>query len=371
MTIAISGTNGITLDGQFNSASSMGFKNRLINSAMVIDQRNAGASVSISGGGQVFGVDRWAGYASGGGVFSAQQSTTAPAGFKNSWLATVTTADASVAAGDYYMLEQNIEGLNVSDLDFGLSSASTVTLSFWVRSSLTGTYSGGLLNSAANRAYPFTYSISSANTWEQKSVTITGDTSGTWLTTSGIGLRLRLSLGSGSTWQAAAGSWAAGNYFAVSGSANWIGTISNNFYITGVQLEKGSTATSFDYRPYGTELALCQRYYYRVVSQTGFGRFGAGYNQNTTASQAVISFPVTMRTNPTALEQSGTAADYAIINLTTATTCSAVPIFNNGTNSFSATVTTTVASGLTAGNGVQFSSASGITTAYLGWSAEL
>ena len=277
--------------------SSLGFRNRIINGAMVIDQRNAGASVSISGGGQVFGVDRWAGYASGGGVFSAQQSTTAPAGFKNSWLATVTTADASVAAGDFYMLEQNIEGLNVSDLDFGLSSASTVTLSFWVRSSLTGTYSGGLLNSAANRAYPFTYSISSANTWEQKSVTITGDTSGTWLTTNGIGLRLRLSLGSGSTWQAAAGSWAAGNYFAVSGSANWIGTISNNFYITGVQLEKGSTATSFDYRPYGTELALCQRYY---IKYSGNGtRFYGGRTESTSAAIWQCALPVEMRTAPT------------------------------------------------------------------------
>jgi hypothetical protein len=311
MTIAISGTNGITLDGQFNSASSMGFKNRIINGAMVIDQRNAGASVSISGGGQVFGVDRWAGYASGGGVFSAQQSTTAPAGFKNSWLATVTTADASVAAGDYYMLEQNIEGLNVSDLDFGLSSASTVTLSFWVRSSLTGTYSGGLLNSAANRAYPFTYSISSANTWEQKSVTITGDTSGTWLTTNGIGLRLRLSLGSGSTWQAAAGSWAAGNYFAVSGSANWIGTISNNFYITGVQLEKGSTATSFDYRPYGTELALCQRYFWRMNGVSGGNAtFASAMVWGSTDVRAVLTNPVLMRTT-VSVSITGTNYGYA------------------------------------------------------------
>jgi len=276
------------------------FRNRIINGAMVIDQRNAGASVSISGGGQVFGVDRWAGYASGGGVFSAQQSTTAPAGFKNSWLATVTTADASVAAADYYMLEQNIEGLTVSDLDFGLSSASTVTLSFWVRSSLTGTYSGGLLNSAANRAYPFTYSISSANTWEQKSVTITGDTSGTWLTTNGIGLRLRLSLGSGSTWQAAAGSWAAGNYFAVSGSANWIGTISNNFYITGVQLEAGSTASPFEYRSYGTELALCQRYCFRATS------YDLGRAQDSTYPFGTLRLPVTMRASASYTASSGT-----------------------------------------------------------------
>jgi hypothetical protein len=331
MTIAISGTNGITLDGQFNSASSMGFKNRIINGAMVIDQRNAGASVSISGGGQVFGVDRWAGYASGGGVFSAQQSTTAPAGFKNSWLATVTTADASVAAGDYYMLEQNIEGLNVSDLDFGLSSASTVTLSFWVRSSLTGTYSGGLLNSGANRAYPFTYSISSANTWEQKSVTITGDTSGTWLTTSGIGLRLRLSLGSGSTWQASAGSWAAGNYFAVSGSANWIGTISNNFYITGVQLEKGSTATSFDYLDYGRSLIQCQRYFQKesYVVWSGNATSGSIY-------YTFFEFPVQMRAAPTMtysnVAASGFPASASTTNQVTASQVSWQRTSNGTTN---------------------------------------
>jgi hypothetical protein len=243
---AITGTSGIT-----------GFKNRIINGAMMIDQRNAGASVTASNYNLV---DRWAYAASQSSKFSAQQSTTAPSGFINSLIMTTASA-VTIGAGDIFNINQPIEGLNISDLGWGTASAQTVTLSFWVRSSLTGTFGGSLSNSAVNRSYPFTYTVSSANTFEYKTITITGDTSGTWLTTNGVGIRLFFSLGTGSTYSGTAGAWAGADYRSSTGATSVVGTNGATFYITGVQLEKGSTATSFDYRPYGTELALCQRYY--------------------------------------------------------------------------------------------------------------
>jgi hypothetical protein len=237
------------------------FKNRIFNGSMVIDQRNAGASVTITAGG-VYPVDRFAAFEDTDGTMTAEQVQVAPAGFTDSLVFTTGTADTSLSAAQYCGAVQLVEGFNVADLGWGTANASTVTLSFWVRSSLTGTFSGSLRNSAADRAYVFTYSISSANTWEYKTITVAGDTSGTWLTNNGIGLRLWFSFGAGSTYSTSTtGSWVAGNFFNQTGSVALIGTASATFYITGVQLEKGSTATSFDYRPYGTELALCQRYY--------------------------------------------------------------------------------------------------------------
>jgi hypothetical protein len=259
MTIAISGTNGITLDGQFNSASSMGFKNRLINSAMVIDQRRAGAALSSNAAGSQYTLDRWEAYGEASGKFSAQQnagSVTPPSGFTN-YLGVTSLGANTPATGDSYFLRQWIEGFNSADLVFGAAGASTVTLSFWVRSSLTGTFSGVLTNYSQNRAYPYTYTIASANTWEQKSITIVGDTSGTWLATNSGGIGVMFNLGSGATRLGTANAWATVSFvYGATGSTNVLGTSGATFYITGVQLEKGSTATSFDYRPYGTELAI-------------------------------------------------------------------------------------------------------------------
>jgi hypothetical protein len=316
MTIAISGTNGITLDGQFNSASSMGFKNRIINGAMVIDQRNAGASVSVSSYGYV--LDRFGFSITGGGVFTAQRSTTAPSGFINSQALTVTTADSSIAAGDTYQAFHKIEGFNFSDMGFGTANAQTFTLSFWVRSSVTGTYAVGFNNNAFNRSYVATYTINSANTFEYKTITVTGDTSGTWLTDNSIGINISFDLGSGSNFNATAGSWGAGSLSRTSGSVNWIATSGATFYITGVQLEKGSTATSFDYRPYGTELALCQRYFYSIPASTvGLGGWGS-YNG---ATSGVLFYynPVTMRTAPSVSNITGTLAVFGVNNTASCT----------------------------------------------------
>jgi hypothetical protein len=235
-------------------------KNRIINGAMVIDQRNAGASFTPTTTTYYGTCDRWAFYVSQNSKLTAQQSTTVPAGFKNSLIVTSSSA-YTVLSGDYFTLSQAIEGLNVSDLDWGTANAKTVTLSFWVRSSLTGTFGGTIQNSAQNRSYPFSYTISSANTWEQKSITIAGDTSGTWLTTNGVGIGLQFGLGVGSSSSGTANAWTGSNVLAPTGATSVVGTNGATFYITGVQLEVGSTATSFDYRPYGTELALCQRYF--------------------------------------------------------------------------------------------------------------
>ena len=276
-----------------------GFKNRIINGAMVIDQRNAGASVNPSTG--AYTLDRWDGGGVHDGVFGFQQVSDAPAGFVNSFKATVSTADASLSSTQYARFGQMIEGLNLSDFAWGTASATSITLSFWVKSSLTGTFGGYVTNSAENRAYVFSYTINAANTFEYKTVTIAGDTSGTWLTTNGIGLRMYFSLGAGSSKVGTAGSWGSTLYLAPTGQTNVLATISNTWQITGVQLEKGSTATSFDYRPYGTELALCQRYFQQIgkINSDNFPII-QGYTTATTNFSVPLPFPVTMRTTPTA-----------------------------------------------------------------------
>jgi hypothetical protein len=237
-----------------------GFKSRIINGAMVIDQRNAGASVSGNG---VYTLDRWYAQASVNSKYTAQQnagSVTPPAGFAN-YLGVTSSSAYTVGASENFSLLQAIEGYNMADFAWGTASASSVTLSFRVYSSLTGTFGGSLQNSAQNRSYPFTYTISSANTWTTISVTIAGDQSGTWLKTNGAGIYMWIGLGVGATVSGTAGSWSGSNYVGATGATSVVGTNGATFYITGVQLEKGSTATSFDYRPYGTELLLCQRYY--------------------------------------------------------------------------------------------------------------
>jgi len=276
-----------------------GFKNRIINGAMMIAQR-ATSSSPTSGG--YFTVDRWrfgqaSSYAS-SLTPTISQSSTAPAGFINSFLYTNGTGAAPTSA-QLISLDQYIEGLNCADLDFGAATAATVTVSFWVRASVTGTYAVSLTNDSINRSYVSTYTINTANTWEQKSVTIAGDTSGTWLKTNGTGILVRFPLGAGSNLQTTAGAWQAGNYYTTSACTNLTATTGATFYITGVQLEKGSTATSFDYRPYGTELQLCQRYYYKLSQDTGNPQYCIGQAQTTAQINYFLQFPQQMRTAPT------------------------------------------------------------------------
>ena len=293
---AASARTNLGLDGFVN------MKNRIINGAMVIDQRNAGASVTLGLG--TYTIDRWGGSENTNGAMTAQQNTSAPAGFVNSLKFTTTTADGSIVAGGYTTAYQAIEGYNVADLNWGSANAKTVTLSFWVRSSLTGTFGGSIVNSATNRSYPFTYSISVADTWEQKSVTIAGDTSGTWNTTNGVGMYIFWGLGVGSTYNGTAGSWSGNYYLSATGATSVIGTLNATFYITGVQLEVGSTATNFDTRSYGQELLLCQRYYTLIAKGANF-YFVTAFFYNGSIFYGIMTLPVQMRTIPTSAISSG------------------------------------------------------------------
>jgi hypothetical protein len=226
---------------------------------------------------------------------TAAQSTTAPSGFVNSLLFTSSSA-YSVGASDYFGLQQPIEGLNISDLAWGTVNAKTVTLSFWVRSSLTGTFGGSLRNSGAARSYVFSYTISTADTWEYKSITIPGDTSGTWLTTNGVGIFVHITLAAGANNLGTAGSWSGSNLVGPTGQTSIVGTNGATFYLTGVQLEVGSVATPFERKPYGTELELCKRYYHKLANPMFRGVEISG----ATARRMGINFYPEMRTNPTA-----------------------------------------------------------------------
>ena len=289
-----SGGSNAVLYGVAAPANSMGFRNRIINGDMRIDQRNAGASVTPVSA--QYTIDRWWHQLSQTGKLSVQRSTVAPTGFTNSALITSLSA-YSVTATDYFNILQSVEGFNVADLGWGTADAQTVTISFRVRSSLTGTFGGAVLNSAQSRAYPFTYAISSANTWETKTVTVPGDTTGTWLTDNGTGLRLSFGLGAGSNYSAAAGSWASGVYLSATGATSVVGTNGATFYITGVQLEAGSVASPFERVDYGRQLIQCQRYYYKSPQTPG----GEGFitYQATGGWTGTTCFPVTMRATPT------------------------------------------------------------------------
>jgi hypothetical protein len=287
-----------------------GFRNRIINGDMRIDQRNAGASVS-NGTTDAYCLDRFDFAGSAASKFTAQRSTTAPSGFTNSLLITSSSA-YTVGASDFFYVMQGIEGFNVSDLAFGSASAQSITISFWVRSSLTGTFGGAVRNkiAGADRSYPFSYSISASNTWEKKTITVAGDTSGTWTTDNSCSITVCIGLGVGTTFSGTAGAWAGSNLISSSGATSVVGTSGATFYITGVQLEAGSTATEFERRPIGTELALCQRYYLKKAALTINGLALAGNAVVTNVQQDFPDTFPTMRSSPVASVSA--ASDFTI-----------------------------------------------------------
>lgn len=299
----------VTASDMANGGNEFSFRNRIINGDMRIDQRNAGASVTPTTNG--YALDRWQVNLSTASKYSVQQNAGAvalPTGFSN-YLGVTSLAATALAAGDFYYVEQKVEGFNVSDLAWGTASAQAITVSFWVRSSLTGTFGGAVSNGAQSRSYPFTYSISVANTWEQKTVTIPGDTSGTWLTNNGVGIRLAFSLGTGTTYSGTANAWAGTTYVSATGAVSVVGTNGATFYITGVQLEAGSVATPFERRDYGRELAMCQRYC-EVIRRTAAGSdadaFAVGVWSGATNVDAVYKYYVQKRAVPT-ISFSGTS----------------------------------------------------------------
>jgi hypothetical protein len=305
MPVSIIGNSGIQFPDsslQAAAASPYVLKNRIINGEMRVDQRNAGASVIPSTNPQYL-VDRFAAENSTTGKFAYQQNAgavTPPVGFTN-YLGATSQSAYSIGAGDYFLLQQRIEGFNIADLAWGTANAKTITLSFWVRSSLTGTFGGNLQNNANNRLYPYSYTISAANTWEQKTITIAGDTTGTWETTTSTGIMVRWSLGTGSTYLGTSGSWGSSVYLGVTGQTNVVGTNGATFYITGVQLEQNTSATPFERRLYNQEMANCQRYYWKVDggTTTDYVALGSGVVMSTTQVRIYVKYPVAMRAAPT------------------------------------------------------------------------
>ena len=353
--ISIDASQAVSFTNSANLPNTFGFKNRIINGAMVIDQRNAGASVTVSTS-STYTVDRWYGGKSGAvNNFTAQRSTTAPTGFTNSILITAGTG-VTPTTNDFMFLSQAIEGFNFADLAWGTASASAVSLSFWVRSSLTGNFGVGLRNGAANRSYIASYTISAANTWEQKTITIPGDTSGTWATDNTQACGVFFDLGEGSAFSSTAGSWSSANLLGgLTGGVKLGATTGATLNLTGVQLEKGSTATAFDYRPYGTELALCQRYYetsYDPGTAVGAAPSAISYPRwatNGTANAVEKWFRVTKRATPTVTvyDTSGTVGKIRIFDGITdpanITPTAIVGLFNSMYVTYNATA-----------NGIQF-----------------
>lgn len=284
-------TGNLSVSGDLQPSTSFGFRNRIINGAMELNTRNAGTLTANTT--TQYPVDRWTVVQVSDGAFNARATTNAPVGFTSALYFDVVTPDATLAATQYTNVQQKIEGFNVDDLAWGTANARTVTLSFWVRSSLTGTFSGRIANVDNTRAYPFTYTISVANTYEYKTITIPGDTTGTWNTDNTTGITVGFTIGSGTTFLGTANAWQAGNFVGATGTTSVIGTAGANFYITGVQLEVGSNATPFERRPYGLEFLLCQRYYQRVQPA------GAGITASTTACDFTFHLPVVMRAGAT------------------------------------------------------------------------
>ena len=279
------------------SQSALSNRNLIINGAMQVAQRGT-SFASISGAAYSAGVDRFfvQDVNSAAGEATVSQSTTAPDDFINSLKIDVTTADTSLVAADQYKIEHRIEGQNISHLNWGTSAAKTVTLSFWIRSNKTGNTQVALLNSANDRAYVATFTINTANTWEKKELTVAGETSGTWLTTNGVGLRLRW--GSfGSTYQTSSiDQWISSETMSRDDSPiNFFDSTDNELYLTGVQLEIGEQATPFEHRSYGNELARCQRYYWQFTANNPLYAF----QYHNTFKYAIRPHPVQMRATPT------------------------------------------------------------------------
>lgn len=332
------------------------FRNRFVNGAVEVDQANAGAAVTVNNNAIFWAVDKFSGLGvSAAGVFTLQQlSATPPSGFINYLRATVSTADAAPATGSAYVLYHRIEGSYTADLQFGLSTTRSVALSFQVRSSLTGAFSGSLRNSAANRSYPFSFTIGSANTWTPVTVIIQVDQSGTWLTTSGIGISITFDLGSGTTLKSTAATWQAGNFVGVTGAASLMATLSATMDFTGFQIEPGTLAHDFERLPFAVTLQLCQREFCKSFLLATAPVQNAGGNTSeeyciagkaTAVAQqlAYVRFPVTMRAAAAITTYNPAAVNAQPRNNTAAADCTSATVGNNTERGFGLVATTTVA----------------------------
>ena len=303
--IAIDASGHVTVDGQqLPTAGALSNRNLIQNGDQRIDQRNNGSAVTGSGD---FPVDRFSLSQAGGGAYSAQRVTDAPTGFQYSTKITTTTADSSITGSERLLYITRLEGQNTAFLEFGTANAKTITLSFYVKSSVTGTFSGAIQNGASDRSYPYNYTINTADTWEYKTVTITGDTTGTWATDNTKSHQVIWSLGNSSDRAATVNAWGDGQKWgSTTGTANTLGTLNATWFITGVQLEVGEKATPFEHRSFGDELAKCQRYYsqsytYGTTAGTaadGGAVMSSAYAAISYATAGTAFFPQPMRAAP-------------------------------------------------------------------------
>jgi len=338
--VSIDTDGHVTIDGQqLPTAGPLSNRNLIINGAMTVAQRGTSFTSATDG---TFVADRWKyeKFAPAGAVHTIEQSTDAPAGFTYSIKATTTTT-GTLPAGSFYQFLYHFEAQNISQIQYGTANAQTLTLSFWVKAKLAGTYPVSFQHPLGTRVYPATYTVNNADTWEYKTVTLAGDTSGTWTMTGNVaGLRLSFNWGMGSDYTGGtAGAWAAASSFlnlASTSGPDVNGTVGNYIQFAGVQLEVGSKATPFEHRSYGQELALCQRYCYRLDVGPGFHFVNAmAYNASNVFGS--IEFPVTMRSRPTSMTPFGTAADYQITSWSSQNVCTSLPSLN-GSTTFSAQV---------------------------------
>jgi hypothetical protein len=359
---AVTVAGNTTITGSLVPSSSF-LRNRIINGDGRVYQRNAAGTANNE-----YGVDRWKLFISSTGTAQTLQSIIYPPGFQNSLILDVVTADTSIAASEYVAVGQIIEGYNIADLNWGTADAESVTLSFWAYSTSTGTFCVSFRNGATNLSYVAEYTVSVALTWEYKTITVPGPTTGTWNQDNSAGLYVLFAGATGTTWQTTANAWNSGSFLGTSNQVNLLASATNFIRFTGVQLEVGTVATPFERQIYNAQLAQCQRYYYRTTAAAASRAIGNGYVNSATIADFTAPFPVTMRDEPSALEQTGTASNYTVVAGAGNVVCSVVPTYV-ASSQWGAQYRFTVASGLTTGQATLAKTT--VTGAYLGWSAEL
>ncbi len=276
-----------------NITNNLSNKNIIINGSMIVDQRSNGSSADTTGASYI-SCDRFGSAYAAASKFTMQQVASTLAGFEKALK--ITSSGTTSSSSQHYLMRYSIEGHDSARLALGTSSAKTFTLSFYVKGSITGNYSVAFANGSDNRVYATTYNIASADTWERKTITLTGDTSGTWATNNTEGMEIKWDLGSGSNFDvSAANQWVGEDKLKVSGTVNLVATNAATLEFTGVQLEIGSNATDFEHRSLAQELFLCARYYYQPTTRYYFGDDSTGG-----VSRAGIDFRTTMRAAPTA-----------------------------------------------------------------------
>lgn len=345
---------------------SAGRKNMVINGDMRIFQRNNSGNVPNA---STYYLDRWKlRNSSSGTLYITQQNgTSGPPGFRSWMLVECDGADTSPGISAYTRIQQYIEGYNCF-MDWGYGNTDYITVSFWVKSTTTGVYTFGVEDGDASPIYLQDYTIDQPNVWEKKVLHVPPPKEGTWKgADNGVGARLTWTLMAGSQQVQTGNTWVTSYGMSTGNQVNFLADTNNNFYITGVQVEVGRNATDFEYRSYGEELALCQRYYTKIIPGAENIDLGLGWAITSSSAIASIPFPTSMRISPSALEAPTSGLDFFIgyqnttINVTGLSFSAASPEM--------ARLTGTLATSATVGQGIALRTRDA--NAYTAFSAEL